>query len=240
MRWRVGLACALIVLSGATEGLGLLLLFPLLAALGVHGGDSTPGRLAAAVLSWLQRGGHGPELATLLVLIAAATALQAGISWWQARVAYALEHEFVARERDRLYRAIAGASWTFVSTRRGSDFSHVLTTELQRVGIAAYQLLSLGTAATLTVVYALIAIRLSPIMSLLALGAGLVPLALTWTPLRASQKGGRESPTPPQRSMRRPSNISRPQRRRAATARASAARRCSRASPAKSPPRTPR
>jgi len=190
MRWRVGLACALIVLSGATEGLGLLLLFPLLAALGVHGGDSTPGRLAAAVLSWLQRGGHGPELATLLVLIAAATALQAGISWWQARVAYALEHEFVARERDRLYRAIAGASWTFVSTRRGSDFSHVLTTELQRVGIAAYQLLSLGTAATLTVVYALIAIRLSPIMSLLALGAGLVPLALTWTPLRASQKGG--------------------------------------------------
>jgi len=66
MRWRVGLACALIVLSGATEGLGLLLLFPLLAALGVHGGDSTPGRLAAAVLSWLQRGGHGPELATLI------------------------------------------------------------------------------------------------------------------------------------------------------------------------------
>jgi len=45
MRWRVGLACALIVLSGATEGLGLLLLFPLLAALGVHGGDSTPDRV---------------------------------------------------------------------------------------------------------------------------------------------------------------------------------------------------
>ena len=102
MRWRAGLACALIVLAGATEGLGLLLLFPLLDALGVHGGDSTPGRLAAAVLSWLQREGHGPELATLLVLIAATTALQAGISWWQARVAYALEHEFVARERDRL------------------------------------------------------------------------------------------------------------------------------------------
>jgi ATP-binding cassette subfamily C protein len=190
MRWRVGLACALIVLAGATEGLGLLLIFPLLDALGVHGGDSTPGRLATSVLSWLQRDGHGPELATLLVLVAATAALQAGISWWQARVAYALEHEFVARERDRLYRAIAGASWTFVSTRRGSDFTHVLTTELQRVGIAAYQLLSLATAATLTVVYALIAIRLSPVMSLLALGAGLIPLALTWTPLRASQKGG--------------------------------------------------
>jgi ATP-binding cassette, subfamily C, bacterial len=190
MRWRVGLACALIALAGVTEGLGLLLLFPLLGALGVQGGDSTPGRLVTSVLSWLHRDGRGPDLPILLGLIAAATALQAGISWWQVRVAYALEHEFVARERDRLYRAIAAASWTFVSTRRGSDFTHVLNTELQRVGIAAYQLLSLAMAATMTLVYVLIAVRLSPVMSLLALGAGLIPLALTWLPLRASQKSG--------------------------------------------------
>ena len=190
MRWRVGLACALIVLAGLTEGLGLLLLFPLLDALGVHGGESTPGRLATNVLAWLQRDGHGPGLVTLLVLVAATTGLQAAIAWWQARVAYALEHEFVARERDRLYRAIAGATWTFVSTRRASDFTNVLTTELQRVGIAAYQLLSLATAAMLTMVYVAVALRLSPLMSLLAFGAGLVPLLLTWTPLRASQRGG--------------------------------------------------
>ena len=190
MRWRVALAGGLILLAGLTEGLGLLLLFPLLDALGVHAGDSTPGRLATSVLSWLYRGGHSPGLATLLVLVAATTAVQAGIAWWQARVAYALEHEFVARERDRLYRAIAGASWTFVSARRGSDFTHVLTTELQRVGIAAYQLLSLAMTAAVTAAYVLVAFRLSAVMSLLALVAGLIPLALTWTPLRASQKGG--------------------------------------------------
>jgi ATP-binding cassette subfamily C protein len=191
MRWRVALAAGLILLAGLTEGLGLLLLFPLLEALGVHGGGAAPGRLATTVMSWLQRDGRAPGLPTLLVLIAATAVVQAAVSRWQSRVAYALEHEFVARERDRLYRAIAGASWTFVATRRGSDFTHVLTTELQRVGVAAYQLLSLAMTACVTVVYVLVAVRLSPTMSVLALGAGLIPLALTWSALRESQQGGR-------------------------------------------------
>jgi ATP-binding cassette, subfamily C, bacterial len=189
MRWRVGLAIGLALLSSVTEGLGLVLMLPVLKTLGVDTGTTQTNGLLAKGLALVGLRGE-PRFGILLVAIGLVVAAQALLTLWQARTAYAIEHEFVAIERDRLYRLISATSWTFFVQRRASDFTHVLTSELQRVGVIAYQLLSLTASACLTTVYAVIAIALSPVMSLLAFGAGLVPVLLTWTRLRARESRG--------------------------------------------------
>jgi ATP-binding cassette subfamily C protein len=186
MRWRVAKAIVLTVLAGALEGLGLVLLVPLLHALGIATTESGTGRLGV-LLAWIGLG-RDPTLPAVLALLAGLAVLQTAITHWQTREGYALEHEFVAIERDRMYRAIAGTSWSFFVARRASDFVHLLTAELQRAGIAAYQLLSLLAAASVTLAYAVVAIALSPAMSLLAFVAGLLPLLITWSSLGDSQQ----------------------------------------------------
>ena len=80
-------------------------------------------------------------------LVACALAL---FTRWQSQVTYALEHEYVARWRKQLYRAVFRQPMDVPRAAAPSDIAHVLTTDLQKAGIAAYQLMSLAATAVVT------------------------------------------------------------------------------------------
>ena len=69
-----------------------------------------------------------------------------------------IEYRFIALLRSRLYEAVASARWLFVAQSRGTDFSHALTTELDRAGLATYQLL--WSASTIFVMAAQVVLAL--------------------------------------------------------------------------------
>ncbi len=74
--------------------------------------------------------------------------------------------------------------------RRSSDIAHVLTADLQKAGIAAFQLMSLSAVAVLTVIYLVVAVRLSPVVTTVAFVAALVPVAISWGRLRRTTRAG--------------------------------------------------
>ncbi len=189
MGWRTLLAAILIGLTGIVEGLGLVLLVPLLGALGLEGSDGASSRVAAPLTRLLGLGDRPALEPTLLGVTLVACAL-AVFTRWQSQVAYALEHEYVARWRERLYRAVVSCRWATLVLRRSSDIAHVLTADLQKAGIAAFQLMSLATVAVLTVVYLVVAIRLSPVVTTVAFMAALVPVAISWGRLRRTAREG--------------------------------------------------
>ena len=189
MGWRTFLAAMLIGTTGIVEGLGLVLLVPLLQALGLEGGDGTSSRVAGPLTRLLGLGDRPALEPTLLAFTLVACAL-ALFTRWQSQVTYALEHEYVARWRERLYRAVVASRWATLVQRRSSDIAHVLTADLQKTGIAAYQLMSLAAVAVLTGVYLVVAVRLSPVVTTVAFVAALVPVAISWGRLRRTARQG--------------------------------------------------
>jgi ATP-binding cassette subfamily C protein len=176
MSWRVALALVLMVCVGLTEGVGLLLLVPLLQLVGLDVQQGTVDQLAGFVLSVFTVVGVRPTLIPVLVLYVLVISTQTLLLRWQTTTSFALQFEFVAHLRRRLYRAIANTDWLFFSRNRASDFAHALTSELERVGAGTDHLLSLVATSIVTSVYLALAVGLSPVLTILAFacGAGLL------------------------------------------------------------------
>ena len=170
-------ALGLSVLTGFTEGAGTLLLIPLLASVGLDVSNGGVGRLASFVTGTLRSFGIAPSLGPVLALYVAVVTAQALLSRRQLMASLALEHRFVAAMRKQVYAAIARAQWSYQNSLRQSDVAHVLIHELDRVGVATSQLLLTAASSVLALVYVVIALRVSPLMTMMVTGAGAVVLA---------------------------------------------------------------
>ncbi|PYR51961.1 MAG: ABC transporter ATP-binding protein [Acidobacteria bacterium] len=151
--WRFLLALAVIVVVGLSEGAGLLLLVPLLQAAGV---DTQQGSVAG--LSRLVARGfaavHIPvTVVGALLVYGVVVTIQAFLQEAQTLVSAMVQQSIVVSLRTRLYEAMLGANWLFLSRLRSSDLSHALTGEIDRVGAATDQIMSLAAGALMTLVY---------------------------------------------------------------------------------------
>jgi ATP-binding cassette, subfamily C, bacterial len=190
MKGKVWTVVGLMAAASAAESVGLLLLVPLMASLGLDTGDAGASQIARGVARALSSVGLGVSLPVVVALYAMAIAAQTLLSRWQAIAAYDLEHTFVARLRKRLYVAITRSEWAFFIQARASDFTHALTSELQRVGVATYQLTGLVGTALVALIYMGLALRVSPTMTATAVVCGLVPLVLVGGRLRRASLAG--------------------------------------------------
>lgn len=174
--WKVALALILMVSVGLMEGVGLLLLVPVLQIVGLDVEAGNLGQIARFLTSVFGTVGLSPTLATVLVVYVLAVILRGLLNRWQVSVSSGLRHQYVAYLRDRLYQAIKDTSWIFFSRSRSSDFVHLLTIESSRVGQATYLLLSLLATGMIALVYLLLALKLSAAMTglVLACGGGLM------------------------------------------------------------------
>lgn len=178
MPWRVALAISLMVCLGFTEGIGLLLLVPLMQLVGLDTQQGGVGRLMEFVSSIFVAMGVRPTLIAVLGLYVFIIGTHALLYRWQIILNFTLQHEFVACLRQRLYGAITKANWMFFSRSRSSDFTHILTAEVDRVGEATDHLLHLLVTAMVAIAYMVFVLRLSPVMTGLvcACGGGLMLL----------------------------------------------------------------
>jgi ATP-binding cassette subfamily C protein len=192
MSWRVVLAVVLMLLRTATQGAQLLLLVPLMQLVGLDVRQGSVGWLAQIVASAFEFTGVPLTLATVLGAFVLLTAALALLTRWQTIFNFKLGQDFVAVLRQRLYRAIAHTNWLTFSKSRSSDFTHALTTELDRVGVATAFLLQLFTDAILVSVYVLLALRLSAAMTGTVFVAGLILLLLLRRNNRQARYTGEE------------------------------------------------
>ena len=163
---RAVLLAALGVAAALTEGVGLVLLVPMLGAL-TGSAESTGGGRIAATLDQL---GAPVALEPLLALFVVLVALRAAILLARNAASLDLEIHVVDGLRRRSWRALLQADWRALSAMRQSDNASLLISNLERVGVGIGQLLqALTTAATLAAL-GLAALALSPGV---ALGAGL-------------------------------------------------------------------
>ena len=187
---RVAATIALTFMAGLLEGVGLLALIPLLQLVGL---DTQQGALAPVVGVFRQVFGLVGLVPTLPVVLGAYVAivtLQSVVQRQQAVVQAALRTEVVHRLRTRVYRAIAGTTWSYFVRHRASIFGQMLTQQVGRVANAAFYTLDLFVTSVLALVYVGVALRVSPAMTLLVVTCGgLLALVLRAQLARARDAG---------------------------------------------------
>lgn len=177
-RRRLVALLALMIGGGLSEGVGIVLLVPLLQALTGQGGAGpwpvralTGGMTALGIAT-----APGGILIAFVVLVGVRNAVQHGRDRLAAQVRYAV----VDRLRDDCFATLLGAEWRWVLGGRRSDHMNLLVTDINRVGTGfGFALALLATAATIGVSL-LAASMLSWRMTALALltgGAALIVLA---------------------------------------------------------------
>src|SRR6476660_3115318 len=151
----------LMVLVALTEGIGLLMLVPLLALAGVTTGVAAP-----------QSGLLGLLLLVYVVVVAARAALE----FAETVASVTVQTEVTRSLRERLYRALIGAHWETVAPLRGARLAHVFTTELERVSLTTHEMLSGALQLLIALLYAGAAVAISPGLALVAAGGAVILL----------------------------------------------------------------
>ncbi len=168
-RWRTPLVLGFTLTVAALEGAGLLLLAPMLALLGLSG--TTPGKHDAS-LAVLSRFGLSTSLSGVLCLYVALIVMHAGASRGSQSCSSRLQRDFLDHMRRRLFNGIGAAEWRFLAGTHTAEFSHALITDIARINVATTALLQILASAAVAAAYAAAGMRLSPLLTLLALAAG--------------------------------------------------------------------
>lgn len=162
------------VLISILEGAGIYMLIPMLAAIGIldtNIGGSLP-------LEWLQSMvQHIPadsKLAVVLAVFVSIVAFQAFLQRNQTILSSQIQQHFVHTLRYETYQLLLHSKWELFMSKRKSDFSHILTSELARVSQGTTLLLRLASASIFTIIQIAFAFWLSPLLTLLVLCSAIV------------------------------------------------------------------
>jgi ATP-binding cassette subfamily C protein len=167
---RKGLRAGALVLSGAMlEGIGLALIAPVLAVLfeGNHGNGRIQ-RLSAMLFDWTGLTTLPARLALLLGIFVAVMIVRAVVLMARDTVLAELRIGFVERQRCRVAEALAAASWSKVVRLRHARVIHVMSGDIQQIGVAAYFLTQSVTSVVMLAAQCVLALWLSLPLALLS------------------------------------------------------------------------
>lgn len=153
--WRLALLAAMLLLSGIFEGIGLAMLFPVLAKLGM--GGSSGSTLAKTVDDTLRIIGIPNELGFLLAAAVAALYLQIIFQTMKSWCEVDCQTRYTGHWQRRIFDAFMDAQWSFFTAERAASRVNVMTNEAGRISAAFYLLEQMITSLVFIAVYAVIA-----------------------------------------------------------------------------------
>lgn len=160
----------MVVLLGLTEGVGLIMLIPLLHLIGFDEGG-TSDRTSLFVRAFFDKTGLPLTLATILCAYMVIVGTHAIASRYQEVLNARLSFGYTQFMQDRLYNAFARAEWLCSTQMSGSDVIRVLTSDLVRIGYATRQLLELIAVVVLTLIYIGVVLSISSVMAFFVLAS---------------------------------------------------------------------
>jgi ATP-binding cassette subfamily C protein len=184
-------AMVLLVLGTFIEGVGLILLLPLLSVVSGQGsGSATIDAVTGSLLAWVPGASPFWQIALLLGLFALLMVARGVIIVARDLHLARLQVGFVESRRSEIIRLLARARWNVVSRLRHGRITHVLGEDIQATGGAAQLLLQCVILCALLVVQFALLILLSPTLAALGVALGVVGLVTLRPALNRSRELG--------------------------------------------------
>lgn len=187
---RMYLVFALSLIAGLTEGVGILMLLPLLQTLDTGGNTATapgaadapaapdePGGISAAFNDIFAALGLQNTSAVLLIITLAFIA-KGALTFGARGFNYYLGGQLSRRLKGRLFDAYSQMSYGYYASRNTGHFANLINAQISRALQSFYNLTELGMSAVNALVYLAIAFALAWRFGAMALLAGVVLLAL--------------------------------------------------------------
>jgi ATP-binding cassette subfamily C protein len=187
---KVLIAIILMVLISLTEGIGLILLVPLLQLVGLNVQGGSLGQIEGFIASFFNFINIEPSLATILFLYVVIISLNAYFFRLQTLRSSSIQYEFATHLRKKLFQAITYSDWLFFVKNQTSDFAHALTYEVERIILGTNQFLSMLASSIVLLVYIIFALKVSGIITGLIFLVGLILLLILKKRTQSSSESG--------------------------------------------------
>ncbi len=176
------------VLAALGQAVGVLLLIPLLGAVGVGASDG----VARTIRSIFTACGVRPTLVAVLSVYVAVTAITSAVNAYQSVLSTRYRLEYVDHLRSRLYASVAHAQWRHLMEHRQSDLLTTLTTNVAWVSNGALGALNVIVSTIVVIAQLAAAAGISPPLTGLAILSGVGLIAVVWPLISRSRRLGRE------------------------------------------------
>lgn len=154
-----------------TEGLGLLLVIPLLVLAGTSSVPGESGALVEALEGVADFAGISFSLESVLVVFVLLIILRQFIVFLEAQLTARTRMEFVASVREEIFAELENTSWLYLSGKRLEKMGQLLLVDSWRIGEAALHVVRLLSSLLLLLVNFLVAMLLSPLLAVAILGS---------------------------------------------------------------------
>ena len=174
-------ALVLMLFSNVTSGIGILMIIPLLASVGIDIGISNaPQGFVDSIAKLAGFVGLSLDLQSVLLIYLILIIGVASLAFINSVVTTSLSQAFVVQLRRQLMREVFYAKWRYLSQEHLSDFIRLLTGQTQSVGSSLSLLLTLANSVIMVVVYLTFSLFVSPVVTLIALACALVLVLVLW------------------------------------------------------------
>ncbi|RDW22392.1 ABC transporter ATP-binding protein [Oceanobacillus arenosus] len=158
---------------GLLEGIGILLLVPLISMSGIIdlGGESSP---LLSMFGFLEIIPSSLGLPIILVIYLVVVIGQNVVNRQLTIKNAMIQHGFLRYMRLETYRSLLHANWDFFIKHRKSDLLNILTSEIARTSAGTYSVLQFVAAIVFTLIQIGLAFWLSPTITIFVLLCGLI------------------------------------------------------------------
>lgn len=182
----------LLLVAGVTEAFGILMLIPLLYAIGMGGETGERDATATRIAEAAEAVGVSLELGNVLLLFLGAVVVRAAVAWWREILIAQMRFGFTDALRTDLYAAMSRAPWEHLLGWRQSNIQHTVNSDVNRVSSAMMMFLSLPVRGVLAVIQLGLALAIAPLISAIALSLGAVGLIASRVLVRRSRQLGEQ------------------------------------------------
>lgn len=172
----------LMVVLGMLEGIGILMIIPLLIVAGIIPGMQATSGITFWLKDLFQYAGVPLTLPVVLVIY---TGVNIGQSWlqrYQATLNVSIQQSFNTYLDVRFFRAVAYARWQVLMSITRSDIANTLLMELDRVYVGIGLILKMFSMSIIALIQIVIAFMVAPGLTCLVIGGALV-LSIILRPL---------------------------------------------------------
>jgi ATP-binding cassette subfamily C protein len=163
-------AIVFVALGALLESVGLVLVVPIAGvAIDADTAPSWARNLSALLFAPFSAESQFQKLAVLLGLFVLLMTLRAIVFGARDVTLAELQFGFVEAQRAGIIRRLAATRWDIVTRLRHARIAHLMSSDIQGVGMAAYALLQCGIAAVMLIGQGVLAFLLSPLLACIVL-----------------------------------------------------------------------
>ena len=164
-------------LSGIFEGVGANALIPLFSF--ITGGGGGTDFISQAIKRLFGFVGVDFSLTSLLVFIALLFVLKSMVLFFGSYIQFKISYDYERNTRAELFQKALMSSWSYLLEQKLGHLEKVLSVEIQMVARLLKTLSSIVLILTGLFVYVFVAVNISPMITLVTLGVGLMTLLVS-------------------------------------------------------------